>query len=275
MGVQRLIVTVMLLSSLKGSLMTILAGDALANISPFDESPHQHDAEIQHDLDTLLQSRYSPEYLWMATDGEDPIYDPSKITIKRNPQSYIRLGRDRSNSFMRLGKSDKGFIRFGRSGVGERGFVRLGRSNTNDDELLNANDVPPPPAGDDAMRFGRRGDKFIRFGRSQLKGGSQFSEFVNEKMPRADSFIRFGRDRNDNGFIRLGKKGSTGKLNARFHEDDSDGDATDGFIQSEMSLTKSHDQSAPQPQKPFRSLEEPLQTSAYGNALAGKYLLED
>lgn len=66
---------------------------------------------------------------------------------------------------------------------------------------------------EESMRFGRRGDKFIRFGRSQstLTNGMNSIERVAEKVPRSDSFIRFGRNTNDNGFIRLGKKNSIGK----------------------------------------------------------------
>lgn len=167
---------------------------------------------------------------------------------------FIRLGRDPYNSK----KSDKNLIRFGRNESPKtNGFIRFGRSDNSFMRFgRNSEDAGEP------MRFGRRGDKFIRFGRSGGGGGSSvaaqkthpvvkdrsledflktndrivspesiaaaagdFDSLSSDSLLRAalqsppptlnrfgrnGNFIRFGR--RDNGFIRLGKKKSERKL---------------------------------------------------------------
>lgn len=139
-----------------------------------------------------------------------------KRNVKRGEKNFVRLGRD-SEEYSRFLRAEKNLIRFGRNDNSKgTGFIRLGRS---DKGLIRfgRND------NSEAMRFGRRGDKFIRFGRNN--GGvdaakSKDSFFVANDLNaidipfqpsrpisrpgRTDKYIRFGRG--DNGFIRLGKK---------------------------------------------------------------------
>lgn len=139
-----------------------------------------------------------------------------KRNVKRSEKNFVRLGRD-GEEYSRYQGSDKNLIRFGRNDNGKGiGFIRLGRS---DKGMLRfgRND------NSDSVRFGRRGDKFIRFGRNN--GGldninSKDSFFVANNLNavesslqpartisrpgRTDKYIRFGRG--DTGFLRLGRK---------------------------------------------------------------------
>lgn len=186
------------------------------------------DFHQQHEEGNPTSMHWNTDYLWspqIETDGYDDV-----VPMKRAAQKYIRLGRSRSNAYMRLGRGgDKGFIRFGRSGGGrptgrdnvgrrlDNGFLRFGRGGNEDFVSLSGSAT----TNDDGMRFGRRGDKFIRFGRSQQKaGGSKASSSYRNDIDADSSktydeigakaarsgFIRLGRSRADNNFIRLGKK---------------------------------------------------------------------
>lgn len=167
---------------------------------------------------------------------------PQPIRYKRgahnHDKSFIRFGRY-SDSNDR--KSDKNLIRFGRneSPAKSNGFIRFGRSNKSfmrfgrDDSS-------------DAVRFGRRGDKFIRFGRSgpvvntkdRAVALDDLIRSANDRTPEnsldgLDGAIfkpvpipltRLGRNGNNN-FIRFGRRDSgirLGKKNAKLDIVDAD-----------------------------------------------------
>lgn len=213
MGKYLIIFEIILLSVLKSSylvLATVEASPSLESRVPFSSDDQDHDQ--QHgDSTNLLETDY---IVASQLSEPDHMLNILRSLQKRNPQGYIRLGRG-PDSLMRSGQSDKGYIRFGRSNGGNNGgdtankdnyLMRFGR-NINADDILASDAMANAATGntEDNMRFGRRGDKFIRFGRSQ-----QNLNKIGEKVPRAESYIRFGRA-NDNGFIRLGKKNAIGK----------------------------------------------------------------
>lgn len=220
MGKHLIIFEIILLSVLKSSylvLATVETGPSLENrisLASTDEQDLREHDQQHGDSANILETDY---LLASQLSEPDHMLNILRSLQKRNPQSYIRLGRQ-PNSFIRLGRSDKGYIRFGRSGGGSDSsgsdtpnkdsyLMRFGR-NINADDIVASDVTANAGTGntDDNMRFGRRGDKFIRFGRSQ-----QNLNKIGEKVPRSESFIRFGRNANDNGFIRLGKKNAVGK----------------------------------------------------------------
>lgn len=156
----------------------------------------------------------------------------NKRSSHNHDKSFIRFGRN-SDSYDR--KSDKNLIRFGRneSPAKSNGFIRFGRSNKSFMRFGRDDNS-------DAVRFGRRGDKFIRFGRSGSLVNTKdkavaFDDLLrtaNERTPEnslegLDGAIfkpvqmpltRFGRNGNNN-FIRFGRRDSgirLGKKNAKF-----------------------------------------------------------
>lgn len=179
-----------------------------------------HEAHHQNEDRNPSALPWNVDYLWTPQLDGDGLDD--QIPAKRAAQNFIRLGRNRANdAFMRLGRSDhQGFIRFGRSSPGNRdrrtnGFFGAGRDNLEHFMATGGSNN----GNDDNMRFGRRGDKFIRFGRSQAKsfvgnGNNYQNELDRENSKRHEEFdgkttrgfIRLGRARLDNNFIRLGKK---------------------------------------------------------------------
>lgn len=140
-----------------------------------------------------------------------------KRNVKRGEKNFVRLGRD-GEEYSRYLRSEKNLIRFGRNdNLKGNGFIRLGRSEKG---LIRfgRND------NSDAMRFGRRGDKFIRFGRNNggvddAKSADSFLVANNRNVldnsfqppvpisrpSRTSNYIRFGRG-GDKGFLRFGKK---------------------------------------------------------------------
>ncbi|XP_037035700.1 uncharacterized protein LOC119073934 isoform X2 [Bradysia coprophila] len=123
-----------------------------------------------------------------------------KRNVKRGEKNFVRLGRD-GEDYSRYQRSEKNLIRFGRNDNSKgNGFIRLGRSEKG---MLRfgRND------NSEAMRFGRRGDKFIRFfvapNLNAAESSLQPSRSIN-RPGRTDKYIRFGRG--DNGFVRLGRK---------------------------------------------------------------------
>lgn len=176
--------------------------------------------ERKPDIDSLLQNRHIMR---------------DKRNVKRGEKNFVRLGRD-GEEYSRYLRAEKNLIRFGRNDNSKgNGFIRLGRG---DKGLIRfgRND------NSEAMRFGRRGDKFIRFGRNNggvdnLKSKDNF--FVANDLNaidtpfqpsrpisrpgRTDKYIRFGRG--DKGFIRLGKKDEEFKYaQGRTTSDDFDSD---------------------------------------------------
>lgn len=231
-------------SNSAGSNNRIVAADlsAIGSLSTYNSEPDFHQ---QHNDDNLPQFHWNADYLWAPAqlDGDSLTDDQQTIAAKRAANSFIRLGRNnRNNAFMRLGRGEKGFIRFGRSGGGngggsngnsigrrDNGFLRFGRNSM---EHFMSTGGGLGDLYDESMRFGRRGDKFIRFGRSQAKASSggggdniaighnnlyrhdidrenskRYEAAIGGKVSRAaQNFIRLGRARTDNNFIRLGKK---------------------------------------------------------------------
>lgn len=134
-------------------------------------------------------------------------------------KSFIRFGRN-SDSYDR--KSDKNLIRFGRneSPAKSNGFIRFGRSNKSFMRFGRDDNS-------DAVRFGRRGDKFIRFGRSgsvvntkdRIVALDDLLRSSNERTPENSldglegtifkpvPLMRLGRNGNNN-FIRFGRRDS-------------------------------------------------------------------
>lgn len=188
---------------------------------------------------------------FVGDDGSD-----FAARAKRRQNSFIRLGRAQqqrmkfTRNAIRMGRSgalqpsrQDNFMRFGRAGSTRKAasnFVRFGRGNEND--------FP------EAMRFIRRGDSFIRFGKrseSTLDGRATRSNAASGQMgpisgraatdglnriERNDKqYIRFGR--RDDSFVRLGKKKSIGpdvkfykalKTNASDNMENSDTNSGDG-----------------------------------------------
>lgn len=210
--------------------------DSGSLLSTFDSDPEfrhqqQHDQHLQPE-EELAPTSHWDDFLGPPPSSSGNTFD--ELPVKRSAQNFIRLGRTRSNAFMRLGRGENGFIRFGRSGGGapsssngnsigrrDNGFLRFGRANG--ENLIQYGGFGD--LADDRMRFGRRGDKFIRFGRSQgqaqMNGGSlgnsidrddgkRYADIIGGKTARAQNFIRLGRARADNNFIRLGRKAGAG-----------------------------------------------------------------
>lgn len=213
---------------------------AISSLSAYNSEPDFHQ---QHNDDSSPQFHWNADYLWSSPqiEGDSLVDDQPATGVKRAANSFIRLGRNNRNAFMRLGRGEKGFIRFGRSGGGnvgsngnnigrrDNGFLRFGRDSM---EHFISTGGGLGDLYDDSMRFGRRGDKFIRFGRSQGKAGAaggggapatghnslyqndfdrenskRYEAAIGGKVSRAaQNFIRLGRARTDNNFIRLGKK---------------------------------------------------------------------
>lgn len=172
-----------------------------------------------------------------------PISESSDHTITlTQPIRYKRSAYNHDKSFIRFGrnsdnydrKSDKNLIRFGRneSPAKSNGFIRFGRSNKSFMRFGRDDNS-------DAVRFGRRGDKFIRFGRSgsvvntkdRTVGLDDLLRSANDRTPEnsldgLDGAIfkpvqmpltRLGRNGNNN-FIRFGRRDSgirLGKKNAK------------------------------------------------------------
>lgn len=172
---------------------------------------------------TLMKRRPKRNSLRADNNGFIRLRQPDTEAADTNVYAniYDREARPDNNGFIRFGRNEpssvksNAFIRFGRGG--NKGFMRFGRNDETSD----------------IMRFGRRGDKFIRFGRNDGgagKGDSQKSDSTNgaaavgqetfairdenddifrflrpvPRVGRNDKFIRFGR--RDQGFIRFGKR---------------------------------------------------------------------
>lgn len=128
--------------------------------------------------------------------------DHYSYKIKRRPSSsqndrnslQFDESRPRGNSFIRFGRNDGG---------AKNGFIRLGRNSPADDS--------------ESIRFGRRGDQFIRLGKRQNDGKTSLARSTRtwEASPldnltlskslvdKANRYIRFGR--RDNGFLNSGE----------------------------------------------------------------------
>lgn len=85
------------------------------------------------------------------------------IHMKPTDSDLYRVGRGR-DSFLRFGRPDDSFIRFGR----RDDFLRFGRGS-GDSFIRFGRDggtIQRTSRGSDDIEFGRRGDKFMRFGRA-------------------------------------------------------------------------------------------------------------
>lgn len=200
-------------------------------------------------LDASNHILVNPNTAQSADDGEvdsisiTPISQASAHSITlTQPIRYRRSAHNHDKSFIRFGrnsdsydrKSDKNLVRFGRneSPAKSNGFIRFGRSNKSFMRFGRDDNS-------DAVRFGRRGDKFIRFGRSGSAANTKDRAVAIEDLLRSASertpensldaldgsifkpvqptLTRLGRNGNNN-FIRFGRRDSgirLGKKNAK------------------------------------------------------------
>lgn len=148
---------------------------------------------------------FNGEDLLMPTIDSDPAFHRSAVIsesdlpsgagteaiAKRGPHDFIRFGRSQNaGPFPRLDRANQqGFIRLGRDSIrnddillpngGSNGFLRLGRP-IGEEYIHSSNNN-----NDKTVRYGRRGDQFIRFGRSRT--------IYDGKPANYQHFIRFGR----------------------------------------------------------------------------------
>lgn len=118
-----MIFEIILLAVLKSSYLILAAAvetsPSLENrisLASVDDSDLR-DHEQQHGDLPLSSNILETDYILASQLSEpDHMLNILRSMEKRNPQSFIRLGRQ--PNFIRLGRSDKGIIRFGRSGGG-------------------------------------------------------------------------------------------------------------------------------------------------------------
>lgn len=149
-------------------LLGTILGRALAVIEAQEQSPSNENPPQMNSIGSISSPSKFAE---MTAPGKSSRYI---IRFARTPHSQIRFSRSPANQ-----------IRFGRS----QSFVRFGRNNQ-------LNDDNSSSSSSSKAANSRYNDKFIRFARNG----------IDNFYPSDDSIIVEPRGRDDNGFIRFGRR---------------------------------------------------------------------
>lgn len=139
-----------------------------------DTDHFTHKSSQINDVTNVASLTHRPKRNSLRTDNDGFVrfQKPDNEAIDTNLYAsfYDRAARPESNGFIRFGRDEpspvksNAFIRLGRGG--NKGFMRFGRNKDIKDDQENENSKRMNNQASDSRQFGIRGDRFIRFGRS-------------------------------------------------------------------------------------------------------------